>query len=368
MTGDSDTPATIEAPSAAPRATVNRARWLFRALALLALLLVVLLAMVWWLATRPDGLQRALALADGMGGVQLVACGVSGPVDGPFQVERLAITHERVTVTVEHLRGELRLGALLYGTVGIQELTATRVVVEPHDSSKPTTDAGFLPAWLRLAWDRLQVDQLEIVGTGAPLMLRQLHTAGSLTRWTLRAQPLVAQWQDWTVRGKAELAAGQPMALQWQGQVNGPVLASGPNWLLESTFAGDLPTNAKTSRWQFTAKSMRPAGLSAQGDMVLGGGGWRVEKSTHSAALKRRWWPSSACTAAARPRNSRLIARNNPTMFTGCQRRLSTRTRWSGRKDKTAEGLGRESGGVNPRGPSEPSSGRRTSRARPAGR
>ena len=290
MTGDSDTPATIEAPSAAPRATVNRARWLFRALALLALLLVGLLATVWWLATRPDGLQRALALADGMGGVQLVASGVSGPVAGPFQVERLAITHERVTVTVEHLRGELRLGALLYGTVGIQELTATRVVVEPHDSSKPTTDAGFLPAWLRLAWDRLQVDQLEIVGTGAPLVLRQLHTAGSLTRWTLRAQPLVAQWQDWTVRGKAELAAGQPMALQWQGQVNGPVLASGPNWLLESTFAGDLPTNAKTSRWQFTAKSMRPAGLSAQGDMVLGGGGWRVEGSYAAKALDLQPW------------------------------------------------------------------------------
>ena len=290
MTTDSDTPATTEAPSAAPRATVNRARWLFRALALLALLLVVLLATVWWLATRPDGLQRALALADGMGGVRLVATGVSGPVAGPFQVERLAITHERVTVTVEHLRGELRLGALLYGTVGIQELTATRVVVEPHASSKPTTDAGFLPAWLRLAWDRLQVDQLEIVGTGAPLVLRQLHTAGSLTRWTLRAEPLAAQWQDWTVRGKAELAAGQPMALQWRGQVNGPVLASGPNWLLAGTFAGDLPANAKTSRWQFTAKSMRPAGLSAQGDLVLGGGGWRVEGSYAAKALDLKPW------------------------------------------------------------------------------
>jgi autotransporter translocation and assembly factor TamB len=290
MTTDSDTPATTEAPSAAPRATVNRMRWLFRALALLALLLVALLATVWWLATRPDGLQRALALADGMGGVQLVATGVSGPVAGPFQVERLAITHERVTVTVEHLRGELRLGALLYGTVGIQELTATRVVVEPHDSSKPTTDAGFLPAWLRLAWDRLQVDQLEIVGTGAPLVLRQLHTAGSLTRWTLRAEPLAAQWQDWTVRGKAELAAGQPMALQWRGQVNGPVLASGPNWLLAGTFAGDLPANAKTSRWQFTAKSMRPAGLSAQGDLVLGGGGWRVEGSYAAKALDLKPW------------------------------------------------------------------------------
>ena len=290
MTTDSDTPATTEAPSAAPRATVNRMRWLFRALALLALLLVALLATVWWLATRPDGLQRALALADGMGGVQLVATGVSGPVAGPFQVERLAITHERVTVTVEHLRGELRLGALLYGTVGIQELTATRVVVEPHASSKPTTDAGFLPAWLRLAWDRLQVDQLEIVGTGAPLVLRQLHTAGSLTRWTLRAEPLAAQWQDWIVRGKAELAAGQPMALQWRGQVNGPVLASGPNWLLAGTFAGDLPANAKTSRWQFTAKSMRPAGLSAQGDMVLGGGGWRVEGSYAAKALDLKPW------------------------------------------------------------------------------
>jgi len=259
-------------------------------LALLALLLLVLLATVWWLATRPDGLQRALVLADGMGGVQLVATGVSGPVAGPFQVERLTITHERVTVTVEHLRGELRLGAALYGTVGIQELTATRLVVEPHTHRESTNDAGFLPAWLRLAWDRLQVDQLEIVGNGAPLVLQQLHAAGSLSRWTLRVEPLSAQWQDWTVRGKAELAAGQPMALQWEGQVNGPVLAGGPNWLLASTFAGELPTNAKTSRWHFTARSNRPAGLSAQGDIVLGGGGWRVEGSYAAKALDLKPW------------------------------------------------------------------------------
>ena len=290
MPTDSDTPATNETPSAAPRITLNRARWLWRALTLLALLLVALLATVWWLATRPDGLQRALALADGVGGVRVVASGVSGPLAGPFQVERLTITHERVTVSVEHLHGELRLGALLYGTVGIQELTATRVVVEPHASSKPTTDAGFLPAWLRLAWDRLQVEQLEVVGAGAPLVLQQVHAAGSLSRWTLRAEPLAARWQGWTVRGKAQLAAGRPMALQWHGAVNGPVLGSGPNWSLASTFAGDLPTNAKTSRWHFTARSMRPAGLSAQGDLVLGGGGWHVEGSYAAKALDLTPW------------------------------------------------------------------------------
>jgi len=273
VTTDSDTPATHEAPRPGRR----RGRWLWLALALVAWLLAALLATVWWLATRPDGLQRALALADGVGGVRIVASGVSGPIAGPFKIERFQLTHERVTVTAEHLQGELRLGALLYGTVGLQELAATRVVVEPHASRKPATDAGFLPAWLRLAWDRLQVDQLEVVGLGAPLVLQQLHATGSLTRWTLRAEPLTAQWQGWIVRGKAQLAAGHPMALQWQGAVTGPVLGSGPNWSLQGTFAGDLPTNAKTSRWHFTARSSRPAGLSAQGDLVLGSGGWRVE-------------------------------------------------------------------------------------------
>lgn len=290
MTTDNVTPETMEAPRPAGRTSLNRVRWLWRALALLVLLFAAFLAAVWWLATRPDGLQRTLALADGMGGVRLVASGVSGPVAGPFQVERLAITHERVTVTIEHLHGELRLGALLYGAVGIQELTATRVVVEPHASREPASDAGFLPAWLRLAWDRLQVDQLEVLGTSAPLMLQQLHAAGSLSRWTLRVEPLSAQWQDWTVHGKAQLAAGHPMALQWQGEVNGPVLSNGPNWSLESSFAGELPTNAKTSRWHFTARSMQPAGLTAQGDVVLGGGGWRVEGSYTAKALDLKPW------------------------------------------------------------------------------
>ena len=271
-----DTPDTAETP--AP--TRHSGRWLWRAVAALAFLLIALVATVWWLAMRPDGLQRALTLADGVGGVRIVASGVSGPVAGPFKVERFQLTHERVTVTVEQLHGELRLGALLYGTVGIQELSATRVVVEPHASREPTTDAGFLPAWLRLAWDRLQVDQLEIVVSGAPLVLQQLHAAGSLSRWTLHAEPLAAEWQGWTVHGNAQLAAGHPMALQWQGQVDGPVLSNGPHWSLQGTFAGDLPSNAKTSRWQFTARSNRPAGLSAQGVLVLGSGGWRLRSSS----------------------------------------------------------------------------------------
>jgi len=80
------------------------------------------------------------------------------------------------------------------------------------------------------------------------------------------------------------------MALQWQGQVNGPVLSGGPNWSLEGTFAGDLPTNAKTSHWQFTARSNRPAGLSAQGALVLGGGGWRVEGNYAAKALDLTPW------------------------------------------------------------------------------
>ncbi|MEY4377592.1 MAG: hypothetical protein RJB26_2142 [Pseudomonadota bacterium] len=294
-----------KAPSISGKLRRSRVRKGFAILVvLMALLVTTAGTTVWWFGTRPDGLQQALHFADGLGGVRLTASGVTGPIAGPFRVQHLVVTHSRVTVAIDDLHGELRLGALVYGTVGVRELAAHRVQVTLHPTAEPPRDTGFLPAWLRLAWDELRVERLEVLRGGAdmgananngaraaaPMILRSLHATGSLSRWTLRAMPLSARWQDWTAHGDLRLDAGHAVALQWQGRLDGPVLSDGPAWQTRASISGEIPANAKTQRWQFAAQTQRPAGLQAKGEIALGPDLWRVTGSYSASALDLAPW------------------------------------------------------------------------------
>ena len=284
-----------DGPDRPARAVSRWWRHLLVALAALAALVLLLVAVLVWLATRPDGLQRAFRLADGLGGVHLVAKGVAGPVAGPFKVQHLVVSHRRVTVTIDELSGELRLGALVYGTVGIRELSARRVRVVLHAIEEPAPDTGFLPAWLRLAWDSLQVAQLDILGSGGePQSLHTVQAAGSLSRWTLRVTPLAARWRQWSARGQLRVDAGKAVAVAWQGQLDGPVLGTGPAWQLVGQLAGEVPATARTTRWQFTANTRRPAGLAATGQLTLAPEGWQVAGRYRATGVDLAPWDLGA--------------------------------------------------------------------------
>ena len=263
-------------PPEPPAAARRRGGWWWRGLVVAGILLLATITAVVWLATRPDGLQRALRMADGLGGTSLDAQGVAGPVAGPFQVQRLIITHRRATITIDGLRGELRLGALVYGTLGVRELVADRVQVSLHPRREMPQDTGFLPGWLRVSWDHLRVARLDITGSGQPVALRDLEATGSLTRWTLRVQPLSTRWQQWIARGQLRLDAGRAVAVDWQGQLEGPVFGAGPPWKGMVELAGEVPANAPTTRWQFTASTRQPTGLAARGSLTLAPTGWQV--------------------------------------------------------------------------------------------
>ena len=92
---------------------------------------------------------------------------------------------------------------------------------------------------------------------------------------------------------------------------------------------------------------MRSTMCVVRTDSALGGGA-STEKRIHSSELITRWPDGSAWIADARPRKSRLIARKTPTMLTGCQRRLRTRTRCSRRGGTVPKEISPSGRTVNP--------------------
>lgn len=242
-----------------------------------------------WFALQPDALQRALALIDGVGGVRVESVNARGSLAGPFTIERLVIRHERVTVTLVHLRGELRLASLLYGTLGVRELRIDEARVEPHPARSPSTP-GFLPAWLRIAWDEVAIGKLLVGGAANETALTGLASTGSLTRWTLRSDRLTVTQEPWHTHGRLVLEAGQTGELRWQGLAEGPVIPTGANWRVAGTLQG-RPFASLEGPWAFAVVTQSPRGLSAQGTLHLGaamashgpetrspgGHGWRAE-------------------------------------------------------------------------------------------
>lgn len=253
-------------------------RWL-RGLLLLVLLLAALLALsVWWLASQPHGLQRALQFADGLGGVRLEARDVEGSVAGPFRIGQLVVHHPQGQVRLENLQGELRLASLWYGTLTVHRLRIAALEVRTLPVTQPPTPPGFLPAWLRVAVDTAQVQQTRIIDAGKTLTLGPLALRGSLSRWRLLLQHFSATGQGWQAQGTARLEATAPLLFSTTltAALSGDL--AGAPVSLGGTLGGTLGDAASGAfpRLHFQLASLRPAGISASGTLDLPPAGLRM--------------------------------------------------------------------------------------------
>ncbi|MFM7066609.1 MAG: translocation/assembly module TamB domain-containing protein [Gammaproteobacteria bacterium] len=257
-------------------------------LASLVALWLLLAATLAWLATRPDALQRALDLVGSVATVEVEATGARGTLAGPFTIERLHVRHARAVMLAEGIEGELRLGSLLHGTLGISRLSVRQLRVEVREAAS-ATEPGFLPAWLRIGWEQLAVGQLEIGGSVGPVVIHELSSTGSLTRWTLRSDRLGFTQGPWHGQGALRLQAGLPTRVHWTGALEGPVLPNGPSWQVSGTVDGVLAAPG-TTPWRFAGTTARPQGLQASGELRLAADGWRVQGRLAATAVDLTAW------------------------------------------------------------------------------
>lgn len=197
-------------------------RWSLRALGiLLAVLLVVAAAAVWWIGQSTSFLRWSLDRAVAASGGALEAGAVRGTLLGGFRIESLHWRDATRDARIEGLVVALRPDALLHG-----EVRASRIeVAQMHVALRPAADAAAaapppsleLPLDVRI--DALGIGRLTIVPDAAapaePVVLERLSFAGRYRSGAYRVDRFAVAapaWGEASLQGT--LGARAPFDLQ----------------------------------------------------------------------------------------------------------------------------------------------------------
>lgn len=249
-------------------------RLLKRLLVGLVVLMLLLVAMAFWLGFTESGLRVGLSLARGLMPEGVSIASVEGQLTGPLRLRGVAITSETATIEIERFELQWQAHQLFSGLVHIDSLTVSGINVVLHPtSSQDTSEPVVLPERIALPVD-VVVDELLVDS----VRLSQGEIAIAIDR--LRAQ---AQWLD-TAFTLTSLSVGGPM---FAADMSAEVATAG-DYPLALTLAAqltqelDLPV---TGEFQLVATGPL-TDLSIEGEAQAVGDGLPLLSATYSSNVQ----------------------------------------------------------------------------------
>ncbi|HET7663062.1 MAG TPA: pathogenicity protein, partial [Rhodanobacteraceae bacterium] len=236
-------------------------RWLKRIGIVLAVLVVLLAAGLWWLLGTTSGLrfavERVTAVSDGAIAVQ----SVQGDLAGPLQLDGIDYRDKEsgMRAHVDQVKADIALWSLLAGRVHFTSLTASGVKVAMTTPAQPPPESSTplsLKPPVNLVLDNAHVENIHVSQDGKPVFVANtLDLAGS---WTSRGL-VIRQLRLRAPNGQADLAGQLALAKGYPGKGHGSF-----RWTLNDTiWAGQLDAhgNGQTAQLELTLTSPMTATL-----------------------------------------------------------------------------------------------------------
>ncbi len=243
-------------------------KWVKRLALVLAVLLLMVAALAWWLLGTGAGLRFALARAQSATNGALQVQQARGQLIGPLDLAGVRYDNGKgsvVSVTKLHL--DLRFWPLLAGRVHVSSLDAEGVDVSlpPSTPDSNSNAAGYsLQPPVNLLLDRAHVGTVKITQAGRLLFAsNQLDVSG---RWTHQGIEL-KQWALQAPAGHAELAGQLALGNNYRGDGTAAFA-----WKFGDTdYAGNLAAHSDGKTAHLDLKLSAPAVAHLQIDLVQRG-------------------------------------------------------------------------------------------------
>lgn len=267
------------------------------ALVVVALLLVAAGAAFYVVAYTQTGIELAAAQLSRLKTVGIRVDGVSGRLTGPLRIARFELDHKRVHVVVEDIVIDLHLRWLALQTIDVTSATAARAVIDlkpAPDEPEPTTPLRFLPGFLSIAVDRIDLAAVTLtLQNGQSFAIDRVQAAAQLNASRLRVTELAVDSALANLGGTVLLTAARPVGLDID--VRG-VVPDGerPDLALAATIKGNADV------LQFETDLTAPAAAHVGATLTRPGNSWQIDgKATSTAFPLAPWMPSSKTTLEA---------------------------------------------------------------------
>jgi autotransporter translocation and assembly factor TamB len=178
-------------------------------------LIVVIVVAGAFLVTTQTGLKFILAHAGG----KVHVGSVKGSLVGPFTLRDVTLDTDSAKVHVDRLNAHWKPGALLSGTLDIQQLTLAGIDVWRHPSTEPTTSSGppKLKPPISVNIDKLELKNARVHGAkknSKPFVIKSDSLSGKFTKHNLNVRHIEAHGPLFDIAGGAEVAPGGDYSTQ----------------------------------------------------------------------------------------------------------------------------------------------------------
>ena len=291
-------------------------------LVLIALLVLLPTAFMYYVATTESGLQFLARRVTGkVGPVTISIEGVRGTLVRGFSVATLRVQHRRSDVQITGAQGHVELlPLLLQQRVHLRDAHAATVIVTvlPDDNQKRNWEPHFLPATMRIDVDRASADLARIITTnGRVLNFTGGHAIATVFPKQIRIRSGEVDLETTHITASGRVLAAKPFGLRGEALLN--YRPEGlPAWQIQTRFDGDLdrlpmqsqiqaPFHAQvngvfqklTSAWRYTGRAnvrdfdLVPFGggsalgiLSGQLDVTANSSGYTARGDVTAPGLK----------------------------------------------------------------------------------
>jgi translocation and assembly module TamB len=265
-------------------------RLLIASLMLLAPLLLVSMA-IGWLCYTASGLQFALLQLNRVPNLTVQVTGVSGKIAGPLHVDHIILEHERVHIDIQQLDIDLTPALLLSGLVEINRLgiAQIRATLKPAVTDKPDRPIHFLPSFLRVSIDQLELQQATYQHiNGYTIIATPLHATASLSRSRLQLTNLDAITKEFDARGELTVDSEKVLTLQ-ATLATDYRLANGP--VLRGNINATGPVTGSTRQLTLEALLHEPHDATIKGVLAFPDSGWSLQgNASADQVLLDAWW------------------------------------------------------------------------------
>lgn len=267
-----------------------RRRVLIIAAILLALVLSVPAAAIYWLCYTESGLQWLATRAQNLRTVKISIEGLEGRLSGPIQVRRFELEHARTHIVATGVQTELDLGAVLLQTIDARELKLDTLTVElKRRTALPVPRAPrFLPPWLRIHTDRIDVRGARVVLTnGRVIEAMPVRTAATLTSGRLSLENMIVDSGPYHLSGSLDVIAADPVGLA--GDLEWIV-----RWPDQPQYAGRARIEGDLDELRVDSALARPFAVAVAGTAFTLTREWRWQARTRTDAFDLTpWQPES---------------------------------------------------------------------------